>query len=196
MDADDVLATTRQAELEDLAKRFLEFHPTAIAIEKSRHTESARDYTFGEFTPADLSKDRDEIVQIRYRLALTLNYGWFARNAEIFSNIIEFAEPGGRIIVISGSGTITGYATLRRRRPASNFRTRAVSHGLADRKRVIIEDWREPAFCFANIPSLTPGIVLNLIFLDPSDGEINAVRMGQIETGDTGRRGHRKAAGK
>ena len=70
MDADDVLATTRQAELEDLAKRFLEFHPTAIAIEKSRHTESARDYTFGEFTPADSSKDRNEIVQIGCRLAL------------------------------------------------------------------------------------------------------------------------------
>jgi hypothetical protein len=33
-----------------------------------------------------------------------LNYGWYARNAEIFSNIAEFAEPGDRILVIYGSG--------------------------------------------------------------------------------------------
>lgn len=201
MEADDVLATTRQRELEDLARRLLEFHPTAIAIEKPRHTESGRDSAFADFTPDDLSRDRNEIVQIGYRVAhlagtdrvyavdehegeieyfpfervqafaartgqedilasmiediqaeaadmmsdqattsipdmlarqndpgtiqqmhsdfyygllslsdaddhagAALNYGWFARNAEIFANIIEVAEPGDRIVVVYGSG--------------------------------------------------------------------------------------------
>jgi uncharacterized protein DUF5694 len=33
-----------------------------------------------------------------------LNYGWYARNAEIFANIAEIAEPGDRILVVYGSG--------------------------------------------------------------------------------------------
>ena len=57
LNADDVLATTRQLELEDLARRLLEFHPTVIAVEKLRHTESGRDSAFADFTPADLSTE-------------------------------------------------------------------------------------------------------------------------------------------
>ncbi len=33
-----------------------------------------------------------------------LNYGWYARNAVIFSNIAEAAKPGDRIVVLYGSG--------------------------------------------------------------------------------------------
>ena len=33
-----------------------------------------------------------------------LNYGWYARNAEIFSNLLEAAKPGDRILVIYGAG--------------------------------------------------------------------------------------------
>ena len=33
-----------------------------------------------------------------------LNYGWYARNAEIFANITEIAEPGDRILIVYGSG--------------------------------------------------------------------------------------------
>ncbi|MCB9960643.1 MAG: DUF5694 domain-containing protein [Hyphomonas sp.] len=33
-----------------------------------------------------------------------LNYGWYARNAVIFSNLTEVARPGDRILVIYGAG--------------------------------------------------------------------------------------------
>jgi len=201
MDSDDVLAPHRQAELEDLADRLMAFRPTAIAVERIRRTEDALDPNFADFVPEDLSRQRDERVQIGYRVAheagldrvyavdtqegeiayfpfdrveafaartaredeiaglidtiktqagslmqdqattpipellarqndpaiirtmhsdfyyglldmadmedpagAVLNYGWYARNAEIFSNIAEFAEPGDRILVIYGSG--------------------------------------------------------------------------------------------
>ena len=201
MDSDDVLAPHRQAELEGLAERLMAFRPTAIAVERIRRTEDALDPNFADFVPEDLSRQRDERVQIGYRVAheagldrvyavdtqegeiayfpfdrveafaartgredeiaglidtiktqagslmqdqattpipellarqndpaiirtmhsdfnyglldmsdmedpagAVLNYGWYARNAEIFSNIAEFAEPGDRILVIYGSG--------------------------------------------------------------------------------------------
>lgn len=200
-EADDVLLPKRQAELETLADRLLEFQPTAIAIESIRRTEDALDPEFREFTPDDLTRQRNESVQIGYRVAheagidrvyavdkqegdvsyfpferieafaertnrqdeitskietikvqaqglmhdqattsiaellarqndpeviedmhssfyygllnmtdaednagAALNYGWYARNAEIFANIAEIAQPGDRILVIYGSG--------------------------------------------------------------------------------------------
>ena len=33
-----------------------------------------------------------------------LNYGWYARNALIFSNLVRVAKPGDRIVVLYGSG--------------------------------------------------------------------------------------------
>lgn len=33
-----------------------------------------------------------------------LNYGWYARNALIFSNLVRVAEPGDRIVVVYGAG--------------------------------------------------------------------------------------------
>jgi len=200
-EADDVLLPKRQAELETLADRLLEFQPTAIAIESIRRTDDALDPGFPDFTPDDLTRQRNESVQIGYRVAhaagldrvyavdtqegeisyfpfdrveafaertnrqneitskietikaqaeammrdqattpiaemlarqnepglidemhsgfyygllnmtdaednagAALNYGWYARNAEIFANIAEISQPGDRILVIYGSG--------------------------------------------------------------------------------------------
>lgn len=199
--ADDVLTDRRQSELEELARRLAEFRPTAIAIERVRKGDSFLDTRFAEFTPADLRRDRNEIVQIGYRVAhemgidrvyavdvqkgeleffpfnriqsfaektgqahligqkiaevqaevnemardqetlpmhallarendpertrrmhadfyygllnfadaedqpgAALNYGWYARNALIFSNIAASSQPGDRILVVYGSG--------------------------------------------------------------------------------------------
>lgn len=33
-----------------------------------------------------------------------LNYGWYARNALIFSNLVRVAKPGDRIVVLYGAG--------------------------------------------------------------------------------------------
>lgn len=200
-ESDDVLSAKRQAELEAVAERLLAFQPTAVAIESIRRTDDALDAEFAEFTPDDLTHQRNESVQIGYRVAheagidrvyavdtqegeisyfpferieafaartgredeiasmietikiqaqammrdqattpiaellarqndpdminemhsgfyyglldmtdaednagAALNYGWYARNAEIFANIVEVAEPGDRILVVYGSG--------------------------------------------------------------------------------------------
>lgn len=200
-DADDVLAPHRQAELQDLAERLTTFRPTAIALERIRQTDDALDPNFVDFVPEDLTRKRNERVQIGYRIAhetgidrvyavdtqdgeiayfpfdrveafaartgredkitslidtiktqaevlmqdlpstpiaellarqndpavirtmhsdfyyglldmsdiedaagAVLNYGWYARNAEIFANITEIAEPGDRILIVYGSG--------------------------------------------------------------------------------------------
>lgn len=201
MDADDVLTTQRQAELELLMNQLAAFQPTAIAVESTRRTNGLLSDGYKTFDPEDLSKDRNETVQIGYRLAnqlgidrvyavdetngeidffpfdrvqalaertgkagriqsmidevqteaaefeeaqqtetisqllarhndpakirsqhdavyygllslseeedhagAALNYGWYARNALIFSNIAQASEPGDRIIVLYGAG--------------------------------------------------------------------------------------------
>ncbi len=200
-EADDVLTTTRQAELRDLAERLAKFEPTAVAVESVRRGANFLDPRYTEFTPERLGSDRNEITQIGYRVAhkleltrvyavdeqegevaffpfdrirghaeragtpemidtmiarvqadsemlmrdqatttitellarqnepqliermhadyyygflpmadaedsagAALNYGWYARNALIFSNIAANARPGDRILVVYGSG--------------------------------------------------------------------------------------------
>lgn len=199
--ADDVLTATRQRELAHLANQLGRFKPTAIAIEAIRPASGFLDTGFTHFTPADLASDRNEVVQIGYRLAYqqgvdrvyavdeqegeidffpfdriqsfsakagkgeyveqliasveadaemvmqdqettsvsellaryndpeltqrmhaafyygllpladtdehpgaALNYGWYARNAMIFSNIAATTRPGDRVVVIYGAG--------------------------------------------------------------------------------------------
>src|SRR5690606_6201912 len=60
----------------------------------------------------------------------------------------------------------------------------------------IIEDRGEPAFRFAETPTLPPGIIFHLIALDPAYAEIMAGGMGEIEPGDSRWRCHREAFGK
>lgn len=200
MEADDMLSAHRQAELALLADQLSAFKPTAIAVESTRR-ENFLDVGYKSFEPEDLSTDRNEIVQIGYRVAqqqgidrvyavdeyegeisffpfdraqkfaeengkteliehaiervrseadammqdqattsisellarhndpettnrmhadfyyalfglaneashpdAELNYGWYARNALIFSNIAMIARPGDRILVIYGAG--------------------------------------------------------------------------------------------
>ena len=69
MQADDVLAPQRQAELEALTDRLAAFRPTVVAIESTRRTDGLLSDSYKVFTPEDLSKDRNEIVQIGFRLA-------------------------------------------------------------------------------------------------------------------------------
>ena len=199
--ADDVLTPRRQTELDRLVEQLSAFHPTAIAVESTRRDEGLFDTAYREFAPADLTTDRNETVQIGYRLAsrlgldrvyavdeyegeidffpfdrvqalaertgqedriatliaevqteaaeieaaqvdesisqllaryntpgtirtqhdnfyyglmnmsegddhagAVLNYGWYARNALIFSNLARVARPGDRIIVLYGAG--------------------------------------------------------------------------------------------
>ena len=201
MASDDVLAENRQAELRLLADRLSQFQPTVIAVEKVRTEEDFIDPGYAGFTETDLETQRNEIVQIGYRVAnklgidrvysvdeqdgeiaffpfdtvqryaqetgqseyiekliaslqedaggmmkdmegtsllellarhndvdltnrmhsefyyslmkladadnhpgAALNYGWYARNALIFSNIAANTRPGDRVLVIYGAG--------------------------------------------------------------------------------------------
>lgn len=68
IEAEDVLSAKRQAELEVLAEVIAEFEPTAIALERV----SAPPYTdpmWPEFSPGVLLEERDERVQLGYRIA-------------------------------------------------------------------------------------------------------------------------------
>ena len=109
-DSDDVLAPHRQAELEDLAERLMAFRPTAIAVERIRRTEDALDPNFADFVPEDLSRQRDERVQIGYRVAheagLDRVYAVDTQEGEIayfpFDRVEAFAARTGREDEIAG----------------------------------------------------------------------------------------------
>lgn len=69
IEADDVTAPKRQAELEALAEALVPFRPTKIMVERQSASPDLVDDRFAAFTPAALASDRNETVQIGYRLA-------------------------------------------------------------------------------------------------------------------------------
>lgn len=69
MKADDVLKPERQKELEALAAALAEFRPTKIVVERVVSDPHLVDPRYAEFSEAELGKNRDERVQIAYRLA-------------------------------------------------------------------------------------------------------------------------------
>lgn len=66
---DDVLKPARQRELQKLAEALATFRPTKIMVERVVKEPGLVDPLYARFTPADLAKNRDERVQIAYRLA-------------------------------------------------------------------------------------------------------------------------------
>jgi len=69
---DDVLRPARQRELEALATALAEFRPTKIMVE--RVAGDLVDPKYSQFAPAALAEQRDERVQIAYRLANRLGH--------------------------------------------------------------------------------------------------------------------------
>ncbi|MEO9599618.1 DUF5694 domain-containing protein [Parasphingorhabdus sp.] len=67
-EADDVLTPRRQKELAALAETLKTFVPTAVAVEAAAKPPYA-DTGFANFKPEDLTKIRNETVQIGYRVA-------------------------------------------------------------------------------------------------------------------------------
>ncbi len=65
---DDVLTPQRQKELAALAETLKTFQPTVVAVEASAEPPYA-DTGYSGFKPADLTKERNEVVQIGYRVA-------------------------------------------------------------------------------------------------------------------------------
>ncbi len=72
--ADDVLKPERQKELQALASALAAFRPTKIMVERVAKSADLVDPRYGEFTPAELARNRDERVQVAYRLANRLGH--------------------------------------------------------------------------------------------------------------------------
>lgn len=70
--ADDVLQPRRQAELQALARALAEFRPTKVMVERQVKTPDLVDPNYAKFTPAELTKNRNERAQIGYRVAHAL----------------------------------------------------------------------------------------------------------------------------
>lgn len=108
--ADDVLAERRQGELELVAERLAAFQPTAVAVEKVPRGGSLIDSSFARFTEADLTSDRNEIVQIGYRIAhqqgIDRVYAVDAQDGEIdffpFDRVQSFTEKTGQMDLVNG----------------------------------------------------------------------------------------------
>ena len=73
--ADDVTLPKRQAELAALSEALAAFRPTKVMVERQSAAPDLADDRFAAFTPAALASDRNEIVQIGYRLAHRLKLG-------------------------------------------------------------------------------------------------------------------------
>ncbi|XHR98835.1 hypothetical protein ACFB49_04280 [Sphingomonas sp. DBB INV C78] len=67
--ADDPLTPKRQAELAAVANALLAFRPTKVMVEMQPKSDDLSVAEYRGFTPTLLAKDRNEIVQIGYRLA-------------------------------------------------------------------------------------------------------------------------------
>ena len=67
--SDDVLKPARQAELKRLSDALARFRPTKVMVERVVAAPGLLDPAYAKFTTADLGKNRDERVQIGYRLA-------------------------------------------------------------------------------------------------------------------------------
>jgi len=70
--ADDVLKPKRQAELAALAQAIAAWKPTKIMVERIAKTPDLEDPVYAGFTPDMFGRQRDERVQIAYRLAHAL----------------------------------------------------------------------------------------------------------------------------
>ncbi|MEZ5945756.1 MAG: DUF5694 domain-containing protein [Hyphomonas sp.] len=101
---DDVLVPRRQAELKALAGQLASFRPTAIAVETTWRDDQLLSEGYKAFTPEKLATDRNEIVQIGYRLANELGvdrvYGVDENEGEIsffpFDRVQELAARTGQ----------------------------------------------------------------------------------------------------
>jgi uncharacterized protein DUF5694 len=122
--ADDVTAPKRQAELQALAEALATFQPTRVMVESRSESPDLADARYAAFAPAALAGDRNETVQIGYRLAHRLKLGKVHAIDEQpgpgepdyfpFGKVAEFAAANGlqaRIDALMARGAaITGAA--------------------------------------------------------------------------------------
>lgn len=114
--ADDVLTKRRQDELADLATRLATFQPTKIAVEGVSDRPDLAHIPYEKFTPETLDKERNERVQIGYRLAHRLGqktvYGIDEQSDKIdyfpFDAVQAYAKEHGGTATLDGIGERMG----------------------------------------------------------------------------------------
>lgn len=120
MEVDDVLAPKRQAEIAELVNSLAEWAPTKVAVEDEADAPTLALPGFGD-TDALLAADRNESVQIGFRLARKLGheavYGHDERGGEgepdyfPFGPVQAFAEANGMMddlgAMIAEAGAMT-----------------------------------------------------------------------------------------
>lgn len=67
--ADNVLTPERQAQLESVVDALAAFRPTVVAVERVTDAPGYVDPRYASFEPSALTRERDERVQLGYRLA-------------------------------------------------------------------------------------------------------------------------------
>ena len=108
VNADNMLAPGRQAELADLASRLGQFKPTKIAVEGVSERPDFVYEPYGKFTADDLAKNRNERVQIGYRLAKLVGhekvYGIDEQSDTVdyfpFEKVEAYAKEHGRAALL------------------------------------------------------------------------------------------------
>ena len=114
---DDVLKPRRQHELKALSAALASFRPTKIMVERVAKTPDLVDPRYAEFRPSDLGRNRDERVQIAYRLAQRLGQRRSTRST---------SSPKARNPIISRSvGSPTGPRRMAPRRSSMRCWPRA-----------------------------------------------------------------------
>jgi len=98
--SDDVRTERRQAELQALADALATFRPTKVMIERPPKRPDLVDSDYAAFTAADLRRNRNEYVQIGYRvarqLALPHVHAIDVRGDFPYGKVVSFAEARGR----------------------------------------------------------------------------------------------------
>lgn len=104
-EADDVTTPRRQRELQALARELARFRPTRIMVERVGFGPELTPKSWQDYAPAKLATDREEAVQIAYRLAHDLKipvHGIDERDRADeetyfpYPKLIAFADKRGR----------------------------------------------------------------------------------------------------
>jgi hypothetical protein len=130
MKADDVTLPKRQAELQALSNALAAFKPTKIMVEVQPKSADLADARFTSFTPSALRTEKNETVQIGYRLAHQLKLakvhaideqpGAGEPNYFPFGKVAEFAkatkrEAQLREVVARGAAVTKGMEEMQKR---------------------------------------------------------------------------------
>lgn len=142
--ADDVTAPKRQAELAALAEALAAWRPTKVMIESRSDSPDLVDPRYPAFTTAELTRERNETVQIGYRLARRLDLDAVHAIDEQtgpgepdyfpFGKVAEFAAANGlqpRIDALMAKGAAITAAT-QRKLPNANIAELLIDHNDPD----------------------------------------------------------------